>query len=252
MIIFASVLVIRVKFILYLIIEKQINPNFNIVIIMKKIVLVLSLLMSILTVSAQTKYPTADVEKSKTAILIIDMQNDFVDPNGVLCVAGAKKTIPTIQQLIKYGRDQKWKIVYIIREHRSSGFDVDAPRIPLFLNGKQGYCVPGTWGVKIVDGLKPQKGDLIISKFRNSGFFNTQLDLVLRRMGVKTVVLAGTQYPNCVRGTANDAMSYDYETVICTDACSAKTPEVAKANIFDMKNMGIICLPLTEVKEQYK
>lgn len=68
-------------------------------------------------------------------------------------------------------------------------------------------------------------------------------------MGVKTVVLAGTQYPNCVRGTANDAMSYDYETVVCTDACSAKTPEVAAANVFDMKNMGIKCISLDEVEK---
>lgn len=75
---------------------------------------------------------------------------------------------------------------------------------------------------------------------------------MLRRMGVKTVVLCGTQYPNCVRGTANDAMSYDYETIIDTDACSAKTPEVAVANVFDMKNMGIKCLSLEEIQERYK
>ena len=75
--------------------------------------------------------------------------------------------------------------------------------------------------------------------------------MVLRRLGVKTVILAGTQYPNCVRGTAADAMSYDYETVICTDACSAKTPEVTEANIFDMKNMGIKCITLDEVKSTY-
>ena len=48
-------------------------------------------------------------------------------------------------------------------------------------------------------------------------------------------------YPNCVRGTANDAMSYDYETVVCTDASSSKTPEVAAANVSDMKYMGIKC-----------
>lgn len=98
----------------------------------------------------------------------------------------------------------------------------------------------------------PEKEDIMSPKFRNSAFFNTNLDLMLRRMGVKTVVLAGTQYPNCVRGTANDAMSYDYETVVCTDACSAKTPEVAAANVFDMKNMGIKCISLDEVEKEYK
>lgn len=163
-------------------------------------------------------------------------------------MAGAKATIPAIADLVKFGKSKGWKIVYIVREHRTSGVDVDAPRIPLFTDGKTGYCVPGTWGGAIVDGLSPEKDDLIVAKSRNSAFFATNLDLILRRMGVKTVVLAGTQYPNCVRGTANDAMSYDYETIICTDCCSAKTPEVAEANIFDMKNMGITCISLDEVK----
>lgn len=220
---------------------------------MKKIVFILSLLAAItFNVAAESHYPTADTEKADVAVIVIDMQNDFVDPKGVLCVAGAKATIPAIQDLVKYGRNNKWKIVYIVREHRTSGLDVDAPRVPLFVDGKPGYCVPGTWGGAIVDGLTPEKDDLVVAKFRNSAFFNTQLDLILRRLGVKTVVLAGTQYPNCVRGTANDAMSYDYETVVCTDACSAKTPEVAEANIFDMRNMGIKCITLDEVKKNYK
>ena len=199
---------------------------------------------------AQSKSPVEDVEKHDVAVLIIDMQNDFVDSKGVLCVSGAKPTIPVIQSLIKYGRSKNWKIIYLIRVHHLTGIDVDAPRIPLFTHGN-GYCVPGTWGDSIVEGLQPGKDDLIIPKSRNSGFFYTQLDLVLRRMGVKTVVLAGTQYPNCVRGTANDAMSYDYDTVVCTDACSAKTPEVAASNIFDMKNMGIKCISLDEIKKEY-
>lgn len=220
--------------------------------IMKKIVSVITLLLSVITMSAQGKYYTELTEKADKAIIVIDMQNDFVDPKGVLCVAGAKATIPAIAELLKYGREQKWKIVYIVRDHRHSGLDVDAPRVPLFVDGKPGYCVPGTWGHEIVDGIKPEKDDLIVSKFRNSAFFNTQLDLILRRLGVKTVILCGTQYPNCVRGTANDAMSYDYETVVCTDGSSAKTPEVAEANIFDMRNMGIKCISLEEVKKNYK
>lgn len=218
---------------------------------MRKIVFMMMFVLAAVAMKAQSKYPTADVEKHDVAILVIDMQNDFVDPKGKLCVDGAKATIPAIQELIKYGRGKNWKVVWVTRDHRASGVDVDAPRIPLFTNGKTGYCVPGTWGGKLADGLTPEDGDLFLPKFRNSAFFNTNLDLMLRRMGVKTVVLAGTQYPNCVRGTANDAMSYDYETVICTDACSAKTKEVADNNVFDMKNMGIKCISLDEVKKEY-
>ena len=212
---------------------------------------VMSLCMMVCSM-AQSKYPTADVEKHDVAILVIDMQNDFVDPKGVLCVAGAMPTVPAISDLVAYGREKNWKVIWVVREHAASGLDVDAPRIPLFTNGKSGYCVPGTWGCELVKGLEPKDGDIRLVKTRNSAFFNTPLDAILRRMGVSTVVLAGTQYPNCVRGAANDAMSYDYETVVCTDACSAKTPEVAEANVFDMRNMGIKCISLEEIKAAYK
>lgn len=182
------------------------------------------------------------------AIVVIDMQNDFVQPGAVLNVAGAQATIPTIQELIKFGRSKGWPIIYVIREHDASGRDADLPRRHLFAHGKPGYCVAGTEGCQIVDGLKPQKGDIIIKKHRNSGFFQTNLDAALRKLGIKTVIIAGTQYPNCVRGTAVDAMSYDYNTIVCTDACSAQTSQIAEANILDMQNMGITCIPLEEVK----
>ena len=71
----------------------------------------------------------------------------------------------------------------------------------------------------------------------------------MRNLGVKTVIISGTQYPNCVRGTAVDALSYDYSTIVCTDACSAQTSQVAEANILDMKNMGITCITLLEIKK---
>ncbi|MCQ2227684.1 MAG: cysteine hydrolase [Bacteroidales bacterium] len=213
---------------------------------MKKFIFSLLVALATVTGSAQSKTKVAE-----TALIIIDMQNDFVDPKGVLCVAGAAATIPAIADLADYGRSKGWQIVHIVREHRPNGLDVDEPRVPLFVDGKPGYCVPGTWGCEIVPGIPVKEGDMRVVKFRNSAFFQTQLDLILRRMGVKTVVLAGTQYPNCVRGTANDAMSLNYETVVCTDACSAKTPAVAEANVFDMRNMGIKCISLAEVKSKY-
>ncbi len=219
---------------------------------MKKLFLLLLLVSSIInSVSAQSRYVTDKVEKHDVAVLIIDMQNDFVKPGAILCVDGAMPTVPAIKDLAAHARANDWKVIHVIRAHDPYGINVDAPRIPLFTDGKPGYCVPGTEGGEIIEELTPVDGDLIITKTRNSGFFQTNLDMVLRRMGVKTVILAGTQYPNCVRGTAADAMSYDYETVICTDACSAKTPQVAEANIFDMKNMGIKCISLDEVKADY-
>lgn len=214
---------------------------------MKKIIF--SLLFALSMVANVFAQGTRTADK---ALIIIDMQNDFVDPKGVLCVAGAKSTIPAIADMADYARSKEdWIVIYIVREHQTNGLDVDQPRVPLFTDGKPGYCVPGTWGGAIVDGLEVKEGDLVVAKTRNSAFFQTPLDNILRRLGVKTCVLAGTQYPNCVRGTANDAMSLNYETICALECCSAKTPEVAENNIFDMRNMGIKCLPVAEIKAKY-
>ena len=127
---------------------------------MKKIVLMIMMAMAVFTTNAQSEYPTSKVEKHDVAILIIDMQNDFVDPKGKLCVAGAKATVPAINKLIAYGRSKNWKVVWITRDHRTSGVDVDAPRIPLFVDGQTGYCVPGTWGERSLMDSSPRKKTL--------------------------------------------------------------------------------------------
>jgi nicotinamidase-related amidase len=179
----------------------------------------------------------------KTALLIIDMQNDFVLPGAPLCVSSAKATIPAIAQLLDYARRNGWAVVHIIRQHDASGCDAETFRRHIFDNGS-GFCVKGTRGVEIVDELQPKNGDYQVVKTRFSGFFKTELHELLQRLGIKRLVLAGTQYPNCIRATAVDANSLDYETVVCTDACSAASPEVATANIYDLEHMGIACLSL--------
>lgn len=181
-----------------------------------------------------------------TALIIIDMQNDFVLPGAPLCVRGAQPTVPTIRELLDQARAKGWHVIHVVREHLRDGSDVEAGRASLFTEGP-GICVPGTQGARIVDELSPLPNEIILRKRRFSAFFHTELDLILRRLGVGTLLIAGTQYPNCVRGTAVDAMSLDYRPIVVTDACSAQSEEVAASNIRDMKNMGIACVPLAEV-----
>jgi len=76
-------------------------------------------------------------------------------------------------------------------------------------------------------------GEYRVVKNRFSGFMNTELDFMLRRLKVETLAVCGTQYPNCIRATVFDAVSLGYETIVITDATSAKTPQIAKANILD-------------------
>ena len=186
---------------------------------------------------------TVDGGASRPALLIIDMQRDFVLPGAPLCVAGAFPSLPVVRRLLDEARARAWPVFHIVREHAPDGSDAETFRRHLFQDGT-GFCVAGAPGCAIVDELAPFPGESKVLKTRFSGFYRTSLEEQLRARGVDTVVVAGTQYPNCVRGTAVDALYRDFRVIVVTDACSAQTPEVAEANIRDLRGMGIVCQPL--------
>lgn len=181
----------------------------------------------------------------KYALVIIDMQNDFVRPGAPACVAGARETIPRIRKLLDFFRAKGWPVFHVIREYRADGSDIEITRLEGFLNGRR-YAVPGTRGCEIVKELTPAEGEYRIVKNRFSAFMKTELDFMLRRLGVTHLAVCGTQYPNCIRATIFDAVSHGYRVTSVTDATSAQTPEVAEANITDLENIGVACLRLAE------
>lgn len=183
---------------------------------------------------------------AENAILVIDMQNDFVLPGAPLEVAGAYATLPAIGRFLDYGRAKGWAVIYVCRAHRASGADAELFRRHLFEEGRP-FCVAGTEGAEVVAAIAPQQGDYTVAKLRFSAFFGTDLDILLRGLGVRNIFITGTQYPNCVRSTAVDSMSRDYLTVVVTDCCSAATESVAAANIADLRNMGIPCITSAEI-----
>lgn len=183
---------------------------------------------------------------AENAILVIDMENDFVLPDSPMRVAGAYATLPAIKNFLDYGRANNWAVIYIYRIHRISGIDAEIFRRHFFEEGHP-FCIAGTKGAGIPDEIAPHPGDISVTKQRFSAFFGTDLDIILRGLGVKNVYLTGTQYPNCVRSTAVDSMSLDYNTTVVTDCCSAATEEVAVANITDLRNMGIPCVDSKEI-----
>lgn len=176
------------------------------------------------------------------------MQRDFVLPGAPLCVAGALPSVPVVRRLLDRARDRGWPVFHVVREHAPDGGDAEPCRRHLFRAGG-GVCVAGTTGAAVVDELTPLPGERKLVKTRFSGFYRTSLEDELRALGVSTVLVAGTQYPNCVRGTAVDALYRDFRVIVVSDACSAQTPEVAEANIRDMRGMGIVCEPLDRLPE---
>jgi nicotinamidase-related amidase len=173
----------------------------------------------------------------RPALLIIDMQNDFVLEGKPLRVAGASKVIPMIQAVLTEFRGRSLPIFHVLRVHRPDGSDVELIRQELFR--KQPFAVVGTSGAAIIKELAPSKGEYVLTKTRMSAFIGTELDLMLRNLGVTNLVVCGIQTPNCIRTTVFDGIAYNYPVMLVDDATGAASEAVHRANIRDMQNIGV-------------
>jgi nicotinamidase-related amidase len=185
------------------------------------------------------------------ALLIVDMQNDLVMPGSPLRVIGGKATVPVILKALTAFRNRKLPIFHAVREYRPDGSDVEITKLISFIEQSKGL-VPGTKGCEIVGELRPLPGEYKIIKNRFSAFMNTELDFMLRRLEVNHVVVCGTQYPSCIRTTVFDGISYGYHVTVLTDATSAKSLEIAEANIKDMRDVGVECVETAEFLKKLK
>lgn len=152
------------------------------------------------------------LNSKETSLIIVDMQNDFVDEKGPLYVPDAKKTIPVIKNLIKKAREKKIKIFYTQDYHEEE--DIEFP-----IWGK--HAVKETWGSEIIEELKPEKDDYIVRKLRYDAFFGTPLDHLLRINNIKNLVVTGTVANICVLHTAGSAALHGYKVIVPMDAISA-------------------------------
>jgi nicotinamidase-related amidase len=173
----------------------------------------------------------------QAALLIIDMQNDFVLDGAPLRVAQAHSIVPKIYEVLTKFRKKRSPVFHILRVHRSDGSDVEITRQELFR--KHPFAVEGTHGAAVIEELTPLPGEYIIPKIRMSAFIGTELDLMLRNIGVEELVVTGIQTPNCVRTTVFDAIAYNYPVVLVEDAVGAQSDDIHKANIRDMANIGV-------------
>ncbi|MDD5823533.1 MAG: cysteine hydrolase [Firmicutes bacterium] len=183
----------------------------------------------------------------RAAMLIIDMQNAFIEEESPLCIKGAKPTIPACAKALETARERGIPVFYIKRQYREDGSDVEITRRKVWENGKP--LAPGSTGPlseEFSAELTPKDGDYVIVKPRWSAFFGTELDIMLRGLDVNTVILTGTTTPNCVRTTCYDANSLNYNVVILEDCTSSMTEEIQKANIEDMERMGAVILQSTD------
>ncbi|CAN5666669.1 nicotinamidase [soil metagenome] len=160
------------------------------------------------------------LDPSKTALILVDMQNDFVKEGGSLVVPDAEGTIPDIRKVLDMARDAGMKVVFTQDTHTDGDPEWDIwPE----------HAREGSWGWQIVDELQPHDDELVIRKVRYDAFYGTHLDHFLRLWNIDTLVICGTVANICVHYTAASAALRWYDIVIPRDATSALDP-------FDMES----------------
>lgn len=181
---------------------------------------------------------------TRSAFLVIDMENGFLSPDSPHCIRSAAATVPALSRAVAMAREKGIPVFFVKRIYRADGSDVELTRYAVWKVGGRAMtpASTGSLSAQAPEGLRPQPGDYTILKPRWSAFFHTELDLILRRLDVRTVILTGTTTPNCVRTTAYDANALDYQVVVLEDCCSSQTEEIQRANIGDLARMGAYIL----------
>ena len=206
------------------------------------------------TLTLDTRPEPLDVDLARTAVVVVDMQNAFASPNGLLDIAGtdisgADRVVRCIGEMLEAARAARVQVVYLQTGYKpdlSNGGGAASPnprketalrlmRARPELRGK--LLVEGTWDFQIVEALAPRDSDIVVLKTRYSGFAGTQLDSLLRAREIRYLVFVGIATNVCVESTLRDAYFHEYWPVLVTDgALQAGPPEAHTATLFNVES----------------
>jgi ureidoacrylate peracid hydrolase len=192
------------------------------------------------------------IDTAKTAVIVVDMQNDFGSKGGMfdragIDISGIQKVIGPTAKVLAAARRAGVKIIYLKMGFRPDLSDLGSPDSPnrvrhlgVFKVGETIRAPDGresrilirdTWNTDIVPELKPQAADVVLYKHRFSGFYQTDLDARLKQLGIKYIVVTGCTTSVCVESTIRDAMFRDYLCVLLSDCTSEPIGEgLARSN----------------------
>lgn len=186
----------------------------------------------------------ADVLAGNAALLVIDMQHDFLDEGSPLAVVGGTSIIPVIAGVVDAARAAGVPVIFSQEMHRAGGVDRGRENdagVGTSYGAPQGavppHCVEGTRGAEIVDGVGLVPGDLKIVKRRYSCFLGTELEFLLTELEVQTLLVAGIITNCCVLWTVGDAFQRDYHVRVIEDCTAASSLEEHEAALLIMRNL---------------
>jgi len=177
----------------------------------------------------------------KTAVIVVDMQNDFAAEGGMFDRAGvpvsaARAAIQPTARVLAAARAAGMKVVYLKMAFESDLSNLGGPDAPNRVRhlafgvgqpvetpagGTGRFLIKDTWNTDILSELTPEPDDIVVSKHRYSGFFETTLDATLKELGIKQLVFTGVTCSVCVESTLRDAFYRDYQCLLLAD-CTAE------------------------------
>ncbi|MGA9378122.1 MAG: cysteine hydrolase family protein [Phormidium sp.] len=206
----------------------------------------------LITLPTETK--TLHLDLAKTAILVIDMQNDFCHPDGWLAHIGvdvtpARTPINPLKHFLPELRKANVPIIWLnwgnrpdllnisagLRHVYNSTGDAVGLGDPLPKNGAK-VLIAGSWAAAVVDELEQKPEDILVDKYRMSGFWDTPLDSILRNLGKTTLLFAGVNADQCVMATLQDANFLGYDCILVKDCTATTSPEYCwLATLYNVK-----------------
>jgi nicotinamidase-related amidase len=179
-----------------------------------------------------------------TAVIVVDMQNIWVHPRGLRYLPTSEDIVPKIQELLRFCRSNRVPVVYLHTTKRKDLADVG-----IFADIKpQTHNADDEWsnfedspGAEFYEPVKPAEGDLVVKKFRYSGFYGTQLENLLRALGRDTIAITGVATNVCCDCTARDGAMRDFKVLFLSDCNASFTREEQEATLsnFD-KHFGVV------------
>jgi gluconolactonase len=185
------------------------------------------------------------LDARRSALIIQDLQNDVMIEGGAFADSGApehaksQNVVENVKRLAETARKAGMPVIHVhyIVEEGALGLKQNAP---LFVGVKEANAlVRGSWGAAPADGLEPQPGDHVVEKMRMNAFYNTRLDILLRGLGVETLVITGAWTNMSIEHTARHGADAGYEVVVVSDGTSTTGDEWQHAALnYALTNVG--------------
>lgn len=182
---------------------------------------------------------TERLDPAYTALLVVDMQNDFCAEGGYVArmgrdVSASSRIVPRLRELIAAARRHGVPVYWIVAEYDPDKISAAMRAKQIERGGEAVCCAHGSWGAQFF-GVAPQPGDPVIVKHSFSGFHGTRLEEMLRERNIFTLVIAGVQTNVCVDSTVREAHSRGFYVVVAEDCVASHMPEEHLATLSNVR-----------------